>query len=343
MSSQITIALDCMGGDNAPTSVIEGANLSLSQTNEDVFFLLYGDEQKIEKLLFDKPELKEHSKVIHCSNYVKSDTPPHIAVREKDTSMKKAIESLKNGEAGGMISAGNTGAYMALAKIVLKTIDGIERPALIQLLPNFLGTSTALLDMGANLECDSVNLFQFALMGVAFYESINNYTNPKVAILNIGSEDIKGSDSIKNANLMLKESLLKDNFKGYIEGDDMLKGDINVIVTDGFTGNVALKSIEGVSKLFSLMIKDGFRSSIFAIIGYLFARNGINKAKKRMDHKRYNGAMLVGVNGIVVKSHGNADGLSYSFAILNTINLVKNRINDKIFEYAKINETDEII
>ncbi|MDR3290052.1 MAG: phosphate acyltransferase PlsX [Rickettsiales bacterium] len=343
MTEKITIAIDCMGGDFAPCSVVDGMELALKNTKEDVFFLLYGDEIKIEKCLIGKKLLKNNSKVIHASEVVTADTKPHIAVRQRDTSMRLAIEAVKNNEANAVISAGNTGAYMALAKIILRTMQGIERPALIQLLPNYLGTSTALLDMGANLECDSTNLFQFAIMGWAYYKAINNILSPSIAILNIGSEEMKGNDSIKNASQMLKNSLLKENFRGYVESDKMLEGDINIVVTDGFTGNVVLKAIEGTSKFFASVIKSGFTSNIFAMFGYFFAKGGLNKAKKRIDHKRYNGAMLVGVNGVVVKSHGNADKISCSFAILNTINLVKNKINEEIIEYAKITDTNEII
>ncbi|MDR2526657.1 MAG: phosphate acyltransferase PlsX [Rickettsiales bacterium] len=334
MDKKIVIALDCMGGDNAPFAVIGGVELALKKMkNDDLFFLLCGNEADIEKCLLNKSKIRNKCRIMHTENCVSNDMKPHLAVRKKDTSMRKALELVRDGGADAVISAGNTGAYMALAKIILKDMPEIERPALIQLMPNYLGQSTALLDMGANLECNSTNLFQFAIMGWAYYKAVNNIQNPSIAILNIGSEEMKGNDMIKNTSIMLRESLLKDNFKGYIEGDEILKGDINVVVTDGFTGNIVLKAIEGTSKFFAFVIRNGFRGSIFAMFGYLFARKSINKAKSRIDHKRYNGAMLVGVNGIVVKSHGNADRTSYFFAIQNTINLIKNKINEDIAEH----------
>lgn len=319
-----------MGGDNAPGCVIEGINFLEKDIKKDLFFLLYGDERKIERYLLKYPEVRKISKIYHTDVYITGDDKPSLALRKRDSSMRLAIDALKSGQAEAVISAGNTGALMGIAKMVLKTIPGIDRPALIQLIPNFLGRSTALLDMGANIDCDSTNLFQFAIMGSAFYKAAKNCSNPKIAILNVGSEEMKGNDAVKNASQMLKNSCLKDNFLGYLEGDDIMKGLADVVVTDGFTGNVALKAIEGASKFFSGVMKDGFSSSFMSKIGYLLASSGINKAKKKIDHKQHNGAMLVGLNGIVVKSHGNADKVSFVNAIKNTANLVKNKINDEI-------------
>ena len=230
---------------------------------------------------------------------------------------------------------------MAISKIILKTISGIDRPALIQLIPNFLGRSTALLDMGANIDCDSTNLYQFAIMGSAFYKAVNNVKNPKIGILNVGSEEMKGNDAVKNASITLKNSPLKDNFFGYIEGDDIMKGLVDVIVTDGFTGNVALKTMEGASKFFATVMKEGFSNGILSRIGYLLASRGINKAKKKIDHKQHNGAMLVGLNGIVVKSHGNSDKVSFASAIKNTLNLIKNNINSEIISLIQESESED--
>jgi phosphate acyltransferase len=330
LENKIVIALDCMGGDNAPCCVIEGVDFLEKNVKKDLFFLLYGDEQKINKCLSKYPEVREISKVYHTDVYIRGDDKPSLALRKRDSSIRLAIDAVKSGEAQAAISAGNTGALMGIAKMILKTIPGIDRPALIQLIPNFLGRSTALLDMGANIDCDSTNLFQFAIMGSAFYKAVRDCKNPKIAILNVGSEEMKGNDAVKNASQMLKNSFLKNDFLGYIEGDDIMKGMADVVVTDGFTGNVALKAIEGASKFFASVIRDGFTSSCMSRIGYLFASGGFNRAKKKIDHKQHNGAMLVGLNGIVVKSHGNADKVSFSNAIKNTMNLVKNRINDEI-------------
>ena len=340
LENKIVIALDCMGGDNAPASVIEGIDFLDESIKKDLYFLLFGDEDKVGKYLRMYPNVKDISKFIHTDVYISGNDKPSLSIRKRNSSMRLAVEAVKSGEASAMISAGNTGALMAISKMVLKTIVGIDRPALIQLIPNFLGTSTALLDMGANIDCDSTNLYQFALMGSAFYKAVNNFENPKVALLNVGSEEMKGNDAVKNASIMLKESSLKDNFVGYVEGDDITKGLVEVVVTDGFTGNIALKSIEGASKFFASVMKEGFTHGILSRIGYLLAANGINKAKSKIDHKRHNGAMLVGLNGIVVKSHGNAEKVSFANAIKNTVNLVKNRINENIIESVQASEVD---
>lgn len=341
MESKIVIALDCMGGDNAPSCVIEGINFLSDDIKKNLFFLLYGDENKINKFLSKYSDVRKISKVIHTDAYISSEDKPSLAIRKKDSSIRLAVEAVKSGEAQAAISAGNTGALMAISKMVLKTIPGIDRPALIQLIPNFLGTSTALLDMGANIDCDSTNLYQFAIMGSSFYKSVNNFKNPKIALLNVGSEEMKGNDAVKNASIMLKESHLKNNFFGYVEGDDIMKGLVEVIVTDGFTGNVALKTMEGASKFFGTVMKEGFSSGILSRIGYLLASRGINKAKKKIDHKQHNGAMLVGLNGIIVKSHGNADKISFANAIKNTVNLVKNKINDEIILSIQASEFEK--
>lgn len=321
-----------MGGDNAPACVIEGINFLEDEFKKDLFFLLYGDEKKINKYLSKYPQLKSITEIRHTEVYITGEDKPSLALRKRDSSIRLAVDAVKSGEAKAAISAGNTGALMGISKMVLKTIPGIDRPALIQLLPNFLGGSTALLDMGANIDCDSTNLFQFAIMGSAFYKAVRNCKNPKIALLNVGSEEMKGNDSIKHASLMLKNSFLKDNFLGYIEGDDIMKGLVDVVVSDGFAGNVALKAIEGASKFFASIMKEGFTHSFLSKIGYLFASSGINAAKKKIDNKQYNGAMLVGLNGIVVKSHGNADKISFASAIKNTTNLIKNGINEEIIQ-----------
>lgn len=332
MQNKIVIALDCMGGDNAPACVIEGINFLEDEFKKDLFFLLYGDEKKINKYLSKYPQLKSITEIRHTEVYITGEDKPSLALRKRDSSIRLAVDAVKSGEAKAAISAGNTGALMGISKMVLKTIPGIDRPALIQLLPNFLGGSTALLDMGANIDCDSTNLFQFAIMGSAFYKAVRNCKSPKIALLNVGSEEMKGNDSIKHASLMLKNSFLKDNFLGYIEGDDIMKGLVDVVVSDGFAGNVALKAIEGASKFFASIMKEGFTHSFLSKIGYLLASSGINAAKKKIDNKQYNGAMLVGLNGIVVKSHGNADKISFASAIKNTTNLIKNGINEEIIQ-----------
>jgi len=327
-----------MGGDNAPLSVIEGASI-VAKENDNVNFLLFGKEKEIGKILNKHPKLKEISEIRHTESFISNEEKPLIALRKgKDSSMRLAIESVKHGEADAVISAGNTGALMAISKIVLRSLPSIDRPALIQLMPNQSGSATALLDMGANIECDSLNLCQFAIMGSAFYSAVMKTARPSIGILNIGSEDMKGNDAVKNASNMLKESSLRKNFYGFVEGDDILKGVVDVVVTDGFSGNIALKAIEGASKFVALVLKEGFKSSFLAKIGYLFAKKALDRTKKLVDPKLYNGAMLVGLNGISVKSHGNSDGFAYSQAIKHTISLVEHNVNQKIADL--IEESD---
>jgi len=341
LQDKIVIALDCMGGDNAPLCVIEGIDYLDDDTKKNLFFLLYGDEFKIGKCLNKHPKVRAVSKVMHTSAFIGGNDKPTIALKRRDTSMRMAIDAVKNGEAQAIISAGNTGALMAISKMVLRTIHGIDRPALIQLIPNFYGNSTALLDMGANINCDSINLYQFALMGSAFYRAVNDCENPKIGILNVGSEDMKGSDSVKNAAAMLRQSYLADNYFGYIEGDDIMKGVVDVVVTDGFVGNVALKTIEGSGKFCNNLIREIFSDGIFSKIAFLFARRSIHRAKAKIDYKQRNGAMLIGLNGVVVKSHGNSDKISYSFAIKNTVNLIKNKINEEIISSLQNSDFDD--
>ena len=338
--NKVTIAIDCMGGDYAPQSVIDGIHCIDSSLKDKIFFLLCGDEKQIKKYLSKYNDIQNISKIIHTDSFIANEEKPSTAIRKRQSSMYIAINCVKNGEADAVISCGNTGALMAISKLVLKTISGIDRPALIQSIPNLLGKTSVLLDMGANISCDSTNLYQFAIMGYIYSRIVSDNKNPKIGILNVGSEEMKGNDSIKHASVMLKESHLHDNFFGYIEGDDILKGIVDVIVTDGFTGNVALKAIEGASKLFGSILKDGFSHSILSKLGYLLARRGFKTAEKKIDHKKRNGAMFLGLNGIVVKSHGNSDKISFSYAIKNTFDLVINKINDNIIE--SIQSSDSI-
>jgi phosphate acyltransferase len=300
-NKKVTISLDCMGGDNAPDCVIEGASIIVKE-NDNVQFLLYGNERKIERILHKHLKLKNVSEVRHTDEFITNEEKPLNALRRgRNSSMWLAIESVKHGEADAVISAGNTGALMAISKIILHSLPSIDRPALIQLMPNQAGTATALLDMGANLECDSLNLCQFAVMGSAFYSAVMKAKAPTIGLLNIGSEDMKGNDSIKNASNMLKESNLRDLFYGFIEGDDILKGVVDVIVADGFSGNIALKAIEGASKFVRTVVKQGFEASLMAKIGYCFAKRSLNEVQKIIDPNLYNGAMLVGFKRYICK------------------------------------------
>lgn len=339
MTYKLNIALDCMGGDKAPQIVIEGADI-IASNNFNVNFLLFGNSKKITPILNHCRYLKGRYELIHTDEEVMADEKPSNALRRlTKSSMRLAIDAVKDGKADAMISAGNTGALMAIAKVVLRPLPSIDRPAIVTSIPNRKNQATVLLDMGANIDCDSSVLFQFAVMGKAFAKSALKISNPKIGVLNVGSEELKGHEHVKNVAQMLKNSELKNDFYGYVEGDDIAKGTVDVVVTDGFTGNVTLKTIEGTVKLISSIIKEGFVSSIWSKIGYLFASNSLSKATKKIDPRMHNGAMLVGLNGVVVKSHGSTDRIGFSNAIKVAISLLENKINDKIIAEIKLNES----
>jgi len=336
VSKKYTIALDCMGGDHSPRIVIEGADITAS-LNSNTHFLLFGDSEKINPYLQNCKNLKGRFTLIHTDEFVSADEKPSIALRKgTKSSMRLAINAVKDGEADVVVSAGNTGALMAIAKIVLRPLPSIDRPAIVTSIPNQKKKATVLLDMGANVECNSDVLFQFAVMGHAFAKVVLKIDKPSIGILNVGSEDLKGSDTVRAASLMIKESDLKDYFYGYVEGDDITKGTVDVVVTDGFSGNITLKAIEGTSKLISSLLKEGFSSSILSKIGYLLSGSSIKKATKSMDPRAHNGAMLVGLNGVVVKSHGSTDAIGFSNAIKVAISLVENKINEQITEELRV-------
>jgi glycerol-3-phosphate acyltransferase PlsX len=326
----LKIALDCMGGDHAPQVVIEGANL-IAASNPDVHFLFFGDSAKIDPIIHNCRHLKNRYELTHTQDFISSDEKPSVALRKgTNSSMRLAINAVKDSAADVMISAGNTGALMAIAKIVLRPLPGIDRPAIVTSIPNKKKKATVFLDMGANVECGAEALLQFAIMGHAFARSVMKIDKPSIGILNVGSEDMKGHEEVRKAAAMLRESDLKDCFYGYVEGDDITKGTVDVVVTDGFTGNIALKAIEGTSKLISSLVKEAFTSSIFAKIGYLLSSKAIKRSTGTFDPRVHNGAMLVGLNGVVVKSHGGTDAIGFANAIKVAISLVENKINQQI-------------
>ncbi len=336
MTNKLTLALDCMGGDRAPQIVIEGADL-VASTNNYVHFLLFGDSKKITPIIQNCRHLKDRYSIIHTDEAVSSDEKPSVALRRAtNSSMRLAINAVKDGQADVAVSAGNTGALMAMAKIVLRPLPAIDRPAIITSIPNQKKKATVMLDMGANVECNADVLFQFAVMGRAFARAVLKIQNPKIGILNVGSEEAKGHDDVRNAYAMLKESeLLKNDFYGYVEGDDITKGTVDVVVTDGFTGNITLKAIEGTVKLMSSVIKEALKSSIWSKLGYILASFSISKSTKDIDPRMHNGAMFVGLNGVVVKSHGSTDHIGFANAIRVAISLIENKINQHITEEIK--------
>ena len=333
---ELKIALDCMGGDRAPQIVIEGADI-VASTNRDVRFLFFGDEKKILPIINHCRNLKDRYVMIHTDEEVSADEKPSVALRRyPKSSMRLAIDSVKSGESDVVVSAGNTGALMAISKVVLRPLPSIDRPAIVTSIPNQKKKATVMLDMGANVDCPADVLYQFAVMGHAFARLVLDIENPTIGILNIGSEELKGNDAVKNAAALIKQNHhFKDCFYGYVEGDDITKGTVDVVVTDGFSGNIVLKAIEGAVKLVAGIVKEGFIDSIWSKIGYLFAGPSISKATKLIDPRMHNGAMLVGLNGVVVKSHGSTDRIGFANAIKVAISLVKNRINERIMEEMK--------
>ncbi|HEX5319845.1 MAG TPA: phosphate acyltransferase PlsX [Stellaceae bacterium] len=338
MTDSITIALDAMGGDRAPAMVLNGADLALER-HPQARFLLFGQESQIAPLLARLPRLAGVATIHHTSEMVQDDDKPSQALRGgRQSSMRLAIDAVADGRADGVVSAGNTGALMAMAKFVLKTLPGIDRPAIATYFPTRRGESV-MLDLGANIECDAENLVQFALMGDVFARTVLGLVEPTVGLLNVGSEDLKGNDAVRGAAARLRGGLTPIRFHGFVEGDDIAAGTVDVIVTDGFTGNVALKTIEGTAKMFGEALRAAFNYSPLAKIGYLLARGALKKMQARIDPRRYNGAMFLGLCGIAVKSHGSTDAFGFANAISVAIDLKLNGFLDKIrAELQRLND-----
>ena len=338
MSEGITIALDAMGGDRAPGMVVKGAEIAL-QRHPDLRFLLFGDEDRVRPFLAKAPHLSRAVTLHHTNELVADDAKPSLALRTgRQSSMRLAIDAVAEGRADGVVSAGNTGALMAIAKFGLKMLPGIDRPAIASFFPTRRGESV-MLDLGANIECDEENLFQFALMGDVFARTVLGLVEPTVGLLNVGSEDLKGNDAVRAASARLRETVTPIYFYGFIEGDDIASGTVDVVVTDGFTGNVAVKTAEGMAKLFGEFLEAAFRHSLSARIGYLFARRALRKLRMRSDPRRYNGAIFLGLSGIAVKSHGSTDAFGFANAIGVAVDMKLNGVLDKIrVELARLSQ-----
>lgn len=329
MSQRLVLSVDAMGGDNAPEMAIQGCELA-QERFPFVEFLLFGDEAKIAPLVAATRLDKARHKIVHTDEFVASDAKPAIALRSgRKSSMRLAIDAVRDGASAGVVSAGNTGALMAMAKFVLKTLPGIDRPAIASLFPTMRGESV-MLDLGANVQCNADNLVQFAIMGEVFARAVLGLEQPSVGLLNVGSEEMKGHEELRLAAAWLRNTNLPILFHGFVEGDDVPGGTVDVVVTDGFTGNVALKIAEGTSKLYSSFLKGAFQSSFLAKLGYVFAKSALKKVRLRTDPRRYNGAMFVGLNGIVVKSHGGTDALGFANAIGVAVDMITHGLNDKI-------------
>ena len=329
MSDLIKIAVDAMGGDGSPKKIIDGIIYNHKSSHEN-FYKIFGNENEIQKNINNKIN-KDFYEIVHTNNIVKStDSPLEAAKKGKDTSMWLAIESVKKKDTDIVISAGNTGALLVIAKLNLKMIENIDKPALSALWPNKKGMSVVL-DLGANIECSPKNLVDFSIMGASLYKSLYPNETPNTALLNIGSEEVKGNEIIKETFQILNEKNLKNfNFSGYIEGNELMNGDVNVIVSDGFTGNVALKTAEGTANFITNELKKAISGSILGKISSLLNISNLKKFKKRLDPRLYNGAIFIGLDSPVVKSHGGTDFIGFSNSLDVCNRIVKGNLIDKI-------------
>jgi len=323
-----TIALDAMGGDHGPNVVVPAA-LSVLKEVKNLNLILVGDHERlVEELKSHGADVGPRLQLKHTSQQVEMDELPSVALRsKKDSSMRVAINLVREGDAAACVSAGNTGALMATARFVLKTLPGIDRPAIISSLPTIKG-HTHMLDLGANVDSSADVLFQFAVMGSVLVQAIDGIESPTIGLLNIGAEEIKGNERVKEAARMLAKSDI--NYVGYVEGDDIFKGAVDVVVCDGFVGNVALKTTEGVASMISHFMKENFSHNLFTKLAAVIAKPVLKALKNRIDPRRYNGASFVGLNGIVVKSHGSADTFAFTNAIKEAILEVEKSVPEKI-------------
>lgn len=326
--SAFSLAIDAMGGDAAPEAVLDGLELA-AERHPQARFLLVGDEARVGGALARRKRAAKVCSLRHAPEVVSGDLKPTAALRMRGSSMRIAIDAVAAGEASGIVSAGNTGALMALAKIVIKTMPEIDRPALAAIGPSARG-DVVLLDLGANVQCDARNLVEFAIMGDAFARVALGLTSPSIGLLNVGSEELKGDDRVRAAAEILRDSHVGTQFRGFIEGHDITAGTVDVVVTDGFTGNVALKTGEGALKLMRDLLRQVFTSSVPARLGYLLARPALDRLREWMDPRRYNGAILLGLNGVVVKSHGGTDALGFAHAVDVAMDMVTHGYNDRI-------------
>ncbi len=329
MAGDLTVSIDAMGGDAGPGVVVAALARSTIR-HPAVKFLLHGDETLLKPLFAKKAKLAERCDIRHTSERVRMDEKPSLALRRgRNTSMWRAIESVAKNEAEVAISAGNTGALMAMSMVQLRTIEGIERPAIAALFPTKRGQSV-ILDCGANIESSAEQLVEFAVMGEAFARAILGLERPSIALLNVGSEDMKGHDAVKGAAHILRNVNLPIEFHGFIEGDDIAEGTVDVIVTDGFTGNVALKTAEGTAKMIAEYLRNALRRTLFGRIGAVFASGALNQLRRKLDPRASNGGIFLGLNGVVVKSHGGTDALGFASALDVAIDMARSGIVPRI-------------
>ncbi|MBT8528524.1 phosphate acyltransferase PlsX [Polynucleobacter paneuropaeus] len=325
----VTLAIDAMGGDHGVIVTVP-ACCDFLEKHPDVRISLVGDSEKLKLAL--KPYSKtliEQIQIIPASEIVLMDDPIEVALRrKKDSSMRVAIEQVKEGLADAVISSGNTGALMAISRYVLKTLDGVDRPAIATAIPNELGRGTTMLDLGANADCEPMHLLQFAQMASVMVQVVDGKDRPSIGLLNIGEEVIKGNEVVKQTAELLRASKL--NFYGNVEGNDIFKGTTDIVVCDGFVGNVVLKASEGLAKMMSGLIREEFNRSLMTKIMATFAMVPLLRVRKRVDHRRYNGAVLLGLRGCVIKSHGSADRFAFGCALYRAYEAAKNKMVERI-------------
>ena len=325
------IALDGMGGDAAPGIVVDGAAKALER-HSDLRFVLCGDEAMLKPLLDRHRDLRAATELRHTEVVVPADMKPSVALRQgRQSSMRLAIDAVKADEADAAVSAGNTGALMAMAMIVLKTLPGIDRPAIASCMPS-RRKPVVMLDLGANAECTPENLFQFAVMGEVYARAVLGVAKPSVALLNVGTEEVKGDSVVRKAAALVRDSGLPIQYAGFVEGSAIAEGIVDVVVTDGFTGNIALKVTEGTASLFTTALKEAFAGSLRGRLGYLVGRPALTALRARFDPRLYNGAMFLGLNGVVVKSHGGTDAIGFSSALGVAVELLQRGTNQRIIE-----------
>ncbi len=318
-----------MGGDQAPYVIIEGL-ARIVEDFKDITFQIYGSDVEVLPLLKNHQKLQSVSTFIPTTEIISADTKPSAAVRGfKDSSMRQAIMAVREKRADGVISAGNTGAYMALAKIILGTLEGIDRPAITGLVPSLVGPKV-MLDLGANVDVNPQNIIEFSLMGVAFAKIVLQLKNPSVGLLNIGSEELKGNAVLQVAQQMLRSTKCLENYYGFIEGDDISKGTVDVIVADGFMGNISLKTMEGTARLMSHFLRQALEQSLLSKVGALLAKPALKFVKNKLDPSKYNGAPFLGLKGIAVKSHGGTDITGFYNAVMVTADMIRQNINQNI-------------
>ncbi|MFA1634360.1 phosphate acyltransferase PlsX [Achromobacter ruhlandii] len=334
----IRIAIDCMGGDFGLPVTIPAA-IEFARQFPDIRLLLVGLPDAIEAALSEHRGVeRDRFEIVAASEVVTMDDPVEVALRrKKDSSMRLAAQSVKDGRADACVSAGNTGAWMAISRYVLKTLDGIDRPAIATSIPNQTGRATTVLDLGANVDCSAEHLLQFAIMGAALSQAVDHRDSPTVGLLNIGEEVIKGNEVVKEAAELLRASPL--NFYGNVEGNDIFKGTVDVVVCDGFVGNVVLKSVEGLAKMLSSVIREEFKRNLITLLVGALAKPVLNRLRNRVDNRRYNGAALLGLRGVVIKSHGSADAYAFGFALQRAREAVVSKLLERTAQtVAQINQ-----